>query len=139
MLDVLRIPITKVELRKMPVRSGALARAATMTAVTALFCLALSSDAGAQTVTLEQYRHPKTANDLELNKSYLMGAKDALLALDLSLEEKQFCPPGMPPNVSFEQANTLVLHWVNKTGGATDLSMGRVLLYALKKAYPCSQ
>ena len=105
----------------------------------ALLSMLLSLDAGAQMVTLEQYRHPKAAKDLEFNRAYFIGVKDALIAYNMSADDKQFCLPGAPPTLTFEQANDILMRWAGKTGINSDLSLGLALLYALERAYPCSQ
>ena len=48
-------------------------------------------DANAQTLTVEQFQHPKGERDLSYNKSYLEGIKDGLIAYNMSLEDKLFC------------------------------------------------
>jgi len=102
-----------------------------------LLCTALCVEATAQSVNLGQYQHPRTDKDLDANKAYLMGAVDAVIVINQSLDEKQFCLPTAPPGLSFEQANKLIMHWASTTSGSSDLSLGRILIYALKQAYPC--
>ena len=43
----------------------------------------LSCDANAQTVTVEQYQHPKGETEMNFNKAYLEGLKDGLMAYNL--------------------------------------------------------
>jgi hypothetical protein len=94
--------------------------------------------ANAQTVTTEQYRHPKGEKDLNFNKAYLVGIKDGLLAYNMSSENKLFCIPGPIPVLSFEQSNDILLRWANKKGSDRDgLPLGLALLYGLKEIYPC--
>jgi hypothetical protein len=107
------------------------------TASTLLLGISLSFGAAAQTLTTEQYRHPKTANDLKFNKTYLMGVADGLIAYNTLAERKFFCPPGLLPKISFDQANDLVMRYAHKASGASDLPLGRVLLFGLRQAYPC--
>lgn len=98
----------------------------------------LSSGVNAQTVTLEQYQHPKGEKDLNFNKPYFEGLKDGLLAYNTSLEDRLFCLGGMPPVLTFERASDTVLLWARKRGGnAAGLSLGLALLYSLKDAFPC--
>jgi hypothetical protein len=98
----------------------------------------LSSGANAQTVTIEQYQHPKGEKDLNFNKSYLEGIKDGLIAYNMSLEDKLFCLGGMPPVLTFERASDTVLHWARKRGADTaSLPLGLAMLYSLKEAFPC--
>ena len=97
-----------------------------------------SSGANAQTLTLEQYQHPKGEKDLSFNKPYFEGLKDGLLAYNMSLEDRLFCLGGTPPVLTFERANDTVLLWARKRGGnAAALSLGLALLYSLKEAFPC--
>ena len=106
-------------------------------ASTALLGLSLSFGAAAQTLTTDQYRHPKTAADLKYNKTYLMGVTDGLLAYNTSAEPRLFCPPGLLPKIGFDEANNLVMRYAHKASGAADLPLGRVLLFGLRQAYPC--
>lgn len=103
-----------------------------------LFGLLLSFGANAQTVTTEQYRHPKNEKDMNFNKAYLAGIKDGLVAYNMSSEDKQFCMPGTIPVLTFEQANDAVIRWANKKGADADsLPLGLTLLYGLKETYRC--
>ena len=115
------------------------ARVLRITLAVALFSMLPCFGVSAQMVTLEQYRHPKAAKDLELNRAYLIGVKDALIAYNMSSDDKQFCLPGAPPSLTFEQANDMLVRWANKTSVSSDLSLGLALLYALKRTYPCAQ
>ena len=112
------------------------ARGVTMASV-ALMGISLSSGATAQTLTTEHYRHPRTADDLRFNKTYLMGVADGLIACNISARPRLFCPPGVLPSISFDEANELVMRYARKASGATDLPLGRVLLFGLQQAYPC--
>jgi hypothetical protein len=98
----------------------------------------LCSDANAQTVTVEQYQHPKGEKDLIFNKSYLEGIKDGLITYNISVEDRLFCLGGMPPVLTFERASETLLRWARKRGGdAAGMSLGLALLYSLKEAFPC--
>jgi hypothetical protein len=92
----------------------------------------------AQTITMDQYQHPKSEKDLNFNKAYLEGVKDGLVAYNISLEDKLFCLGGMPPVLTFERANDIVLRWARKKGIDTGgRPLGLSLLYSLKEAFPC--
>lgn len=109
-----------------------------MMASVAIFGGLLSADANAQTITVEQYQHPKGEKDLNFNKPYLEGMKDGLLAYNLSVEDKLFCLGGMPPVLTFERASDTLLQWARKRhGDAAGLPLGMALLYSLKEAFPC--
>lgn len=113
------------------------AHAPMTTIAAALIGLLLCFGAQAQTVTLGQFQHPKSAKDLEVNKTYLLGAMDGLLAYNTSLDDKLFCVPGLIPKITFEQASDLVIRWARKTSGSADISLGHALLFALRDAYAC--
>jgi Rap1a immunity proteins len=106
---------------------------------TALLGLLLCLDAEAQTVTLAQFQHPKTAKDLDFNKTYLLGVADGLIAYNSGLDDKLFCTPGLVPKITFDQANDIVMRWARKTSGSSDMALGLALLYGLRDAYPCRQ
>ena len=113
------------------------ARIPSTAAVAAFVFLSLCPGAQAQSVTLGQFQHPKSAKDLEVNKTYLLGATDGLLAYNASLDDKLFCLPGLIPKITFDQASDTVIRWARKTSGSTDISLGHALLFALRDAYPC--
>ena len=95
--------------------------------------------ANAQTVTIDQFQHPKSERDLNFNKAYFEGVKDGLVAYNMSLEGKLFCLGGMPPVLTFERASDVVMRWARKRGADTGGSqLALSLLYSLKEAFPCS-
>jgi hypothetical protein len=109
-----------------------------MASVTMLSAGWFCADANAQTLTLGQYQHPKGEKDLNFNRPYLEGIKDALIAYNMSVEDKSFCLGGMPPTLSFEQASDTLLLWARKRkGDAAGLPLGLAMLYSLKEAFPC--
>jgi hypothetical protein len=114
-----------------------LARARRMLIAAALVSLAPCLGAEAQTVTLGQFQHPRSAKDLEVNKAYLLGAADALIAYNASAETKLFCLPGLLPKLTFDEASDLVLRWARKASGSEGLPLGRALLFGLRAARPC--
>ena len=74
-------------------------QAAVIIASTAIFLGGwLASGANAQTVTIEQYQHPKSEKDFSFNKPYFEGIKDGLVAYNMSLEGRLFCLGGDPPS-----------------------------------------
>ena len=98
-----------------------------------------SSGANAQTVTIEQYQHPKGEKELNFNKIYFEGLKDGIVAYNTSQEDKLFCLGGTLPILSFDRASDTVLRWARKRGtDATGLPLGLALLYSLKEAFPCT-
>ncbi len=115
------------------------ARVAIIASAATLLGGLLASGASAQTVTMEQYQHPKGEKDLNFNKPYLEGIKDGLVAYNMSREDRLFCLGGNPPVLTFERANDILLHWARKRRGeAAGLPLGLALLYSLKEAYPCA-
>jgi len=111
-------------------------RIGTMVAA-ALFSLSLSLGAQAQGLTVAQYQHPRTPQDLTRNKAYLLGVADGLISYNAVVQSKRFCVPGLMPHLTFEQANDIMLRWARKASGGTDLPVARAMYFALTKAYPC--
>lgn len=113
-------------------------RAVTMVSALTLLAGMPPFGANAQTITIEQYQHPKGEKDLNFNKPYFEGIKDGLLAYNMSSEEKLFCLGGTLPVLTFDRANDIVLRWARKRGAdATGLPLGLALIYSLKEAFPC--
>jgi hypothetical protein len=107
-------------------------------AATALFGVLQCSAASAQTVTVEQFQHPKNEAEISFNKAYLAGIKDALLAYNMSQEARYFCIGGTPPELSFERASDILVRWARKRRGNSDgLPLGLAMLYSLRDAFPC--
>ena len=114
------------------------ARAVMIASATAFLGGSLSAAASAQTVTVEQYQHPKGERDLNSNKPYLEGIKDGLIAYNMSVENRLFCLGDGPSVLTFERANDTLLQWARKRrGDAAGLPLGLALLYSLKEAFPC--
>jgi lipopolysaccharide export LptBFGC system permease protein LptF len=114
------------------------ARAVMIASATAFLGGWLAPDASAQTITVEQYQHPKGEKDLNSNKPYLEGIKDGLIAYNMSVEDRLFCLGEGLPVLTFERANDTLLQWARKRrGDAGGLPLGLGLLYSLKEAFPC--
>ena len=115
------------------------ARAVMIASATVFLARLLATDASAQTVTVDQYQHPKGEKDLNFNKPYLEGIKDGLIAYNMSVEDRQFCLGDGLPVLTFERANDTLLQWARKRrGDAAGLPLGLALLYSLKEAFPCT-
>jgi hypothetical protein len=115
------------------------ARAVMIASATAFLSGLLPTDASAQTITVEQYQHPKGERDLNFNKPYLEGIKDGLIAYNMSVEDRLFCLGDGPSILTFERANDTLLQWARKRrGDAAGLPLGLGLLYSLKEAFPCT-
>jgi hypothetical protein len=103
-----------------------------------LFRIFLCANAYAQTVTVEQYRHPQNEKDLSINKAYFNGIKDGLVAYNMRAEEKLFCSPEAS-TLTFERASELLTRWARKRGsGADGLPLSLSVLQSLQEAFPCS-
>ena len=114
------------------------ARAAIIASAAAFSGGLLATGARAQTITVEQYQHPKGEKDLNFNKPYLEGIKDGLVAYNMSVEARLFCLGDGLPVLTFERANDTLLQWARKRrGDAAGLPLGLALLYSLKEAFPC--
>jgi hypothetical protein len=109
---------------------------------TTAFALALSGsllpcNAYAQTVTMGQYRHPRSEAEMNSNKAYLTAVRDGLIAYNMTADTKLFCTPDNP-YLSFEKLNDIAMRWGRKKNADADkLPLGLVLLYGLKETYPC--
>jgi hypothetical protein len=115
-----------------------IARVAMIVAATTLLIGWFASDAKAQTLTVDQYQHPIGEKDLNFNKPYFEGIKDGLITYNLSTEAKLFCLGGMPPALTFDRANDILLRYARKRGGdARGMSLALALLYSLQDAFPC--
>jgi hypothetical protein len=98
----------------------------------------LCTNAYSQTVTVEQYRHPQNEKDLSINKAYLYGIKDGLVAYNMRAEEKLFCSPEAS-TLTFERASELLIQWARKRGStAAILPLSISVLQSLEEAFPCS-
>ena len=99
----------------------------------------LGTDAGAQTITVERYQHPNGEKDLTVNKTYLEGIKDGLVAYNMSSEAKLFCLGEVPTVLTFEQASDTLFAWLRKRkGNAAGLPLGLALLYSLRMPTPAA-
>lgn len=108
-------------------------------AIVAMMAVSASPSGAAdeKPLTVDQYQHPRTPKDLIFNKIYLIGAKDGLIAYDMSTQHKMFCLPGVIPHLSFGRANDIVMRWTRRAQAAPDLPVARALYYGLVAAYPC--
>jgi hypothetical protein len=98
-----------------------------------------ASDATAQTLTVDQFQHPKGERDLNSNKPYLEGIRDGLIAYNMSLENKLFCLGETPSFLTFERTSDTLLSWARRRrGDAASLPLGLALLYSFKEAFPCN-
>jgi predicted regulator of Ras-like GTPase activity (Roadblock/LC7/MglB family) len=107
-------------------------------AVLALIGALLPFNAHAQTVTMGQFRHPRSEAEMNSYKAYLTAVRDGLIAYNMTADTKLFCTPGNP-YLPFEQLSEIVMRWARKKNiDADKLPLGLVLLYGMKETYPCS-
>jgi len=104
-------------------------------------CLMLASGAAsAQTVRLEQYRHPSEPKFELYNKLYLAGLKDGLIVYTVRQDAKDrlFC---LPPDwmLTTEQAEEIMLRFADKRQVPGNVPIGLPLLAGLREAYPCDK
>lgn len=95
--------------------------------------------ANAQTVTMEEYKHPKSETFRTFNRLYLAGVKDALVIYNVNVPgaEKLFCMPGQLV-LTTEQADDILLRWEKQqTKNTDDLPIGIALLFGLEETFPC--
>jgi len=107
--------------------------------IAALLALA-SSSASAQTVRLDQYRHPSEPKFKDLNQLYLKGVVDGLIAYSVAqnARDRFFCiPPTMA--ITVEQAEDIMLRYAEKKQVPGTVPIGVPLLGGLKDAFPCSK
>jgi hypothetical protein len=107
--------------------------------VPALLLLA-SGAASAQTVRLEQYRNPAEPKFKDLNRLYLAGVRDGLIAYSVRQDPKDrvFC---MPPKqlLTAEQAEDIMLRFAEKRQLPGNTPIGVPLLGGLAEAFPCEK
>ena len=105
--------------------------------IAALLALA-SGAASAQTVRLEQYRHPSEPKFETFNRIYLKGVVDGLIAYAVAQDERDrfFC---MPPTlaITVEQAEQIMLGYAEKKQLPGNVPIGIPMLRGLRDAYPC--
>ena len=100
--------------------------------IAALLALA-SSSASAQTVRLDQYRHPSEPKFKDLNQLYLKGVVDGLIAYSVAQDARDrfFCiPPKM--TITVDQAEDIMLRYAEKRQ-----LPGTVPIGSFKDAFPC--
>jgi Ssp1 endopeptidase immunity protein Rap1a len=107
-------------------------------AIAALFTLA-SGAASAQTVRLEQYRHPPEPKFKNFNQLYLKGVVDGLIAYSAAQDRRNrlFC---IPPKVAItvEQAEDIMLRYAEQKQLPGTVPIAVPLLRGLKDAFPCT-
>ena len=107
--------------------------------IAALLALA-SSAASAQTVRLEQYRHPAEPKFKDFNQLYLKGVVDGLIAYAVAQDarERLFCVPPRTA-ITVEQAEDIMLRYAEKKQLPGTVPIGVPLLGGLKDAFPCTK
>jgi hypothetical protein len=94
--------------------------------------------ASAQTVRLDQYRHPSEPKFKTFNHLYLKGVLDGLIAYAAAQDAKDrfFCVPPMMV-MTVEQAEDIMLRYADKKQLPGTAPIGVPLLGGMKEAFPC--
>lgn len=92
--------------------------------------------ASAQTVRLEQYRHPAEPKFKVLNQLYLKGVLDGFMAYSVAQHARDFCLPAEVA-MTVEQAEEIMLRFAEKRQFPETVPIAVPLLGGLKEAYPC--
>jgi len=104
-----------------------------------VFLTLASSTASAQTVRLDQYRHPSEPKFEVFNRLYLAGVRDGLIAYSLRKDAKDrlFClPPTM--ELTTEQAEQIMLRFAEKRQLPGNIAIALPLLGGLAETFPCA-
>ena len=98
--------------------------------------MAAGGVASAQTVRLDQYRHPSEPKFKVFNQLYLRGVLDGLVAYSVAQHARDFC---LPPDkaMTVEQAEEIMLRFAEKKQLPETVPIAVPLLGGLKEAYPC--
>ena len=108
--------------------------------VIALMLVSLTSSANAALLRFKDYKTSKDRWGKAVNKVYLDGVKQGLLAFDaeLAVEGRQrlFC---LPQNLALtvEQAEDIMLREANKTTDPDKFPISVLLINGLKETFPC--
>ena len=105
-----------------------------------VFLTLASSTASAQTVRLDQYRHPSEPKFEVFNRLYLAGVRDGLIAYSVRQDAKDrlFCIP--PKTVlTTEQAEDIMLRFAEKRQLPGSAPIGVPLLGGLAETFPCDE
>ena len=90
----------------------------------------------AQTVRLDQYRHPSEPKFKVFNQLYLKGVLDGFMAYSVAQHARDSClPPDMAMTV--EQAEEIMLRFAERKQLPETIPIAVPLLGGLKEAYPC--
>ena len=92
--------------------------------------------ASAQTVRLDQYRHPSEPKLKVFNQLYLKGVLDGLMAYSVAQRARDFCLPS-DVAMTVEQAEEIMLRFAEKKQLPGTAPIAVPLLGGLKEAYPC--
>jgi len=92
--------------------------------------------ASAQTVRLDQYRHPSESKFKVFNQLYLKGVLDGFVAYSVAQHARDFC---LPPDkaMTVEQAEEIMLRFAEKKQLSETVPIAVPLLGGLKEVYPC--
>lgn len=108
--------------------------------IIAALLLLPSGFASAQTVRLDQYRHPSESKFKIFNRLYLKGVVDGFIAYSVAQNTKDrfFCiPPKLAMTV--EQAEDIMLRYAEKKQLPGTMPIAVPLLAGLKDSFPCAK
>ncbi|MDR3441227.1 Rap1a/Tai family immunity protein [Telmatospirillum sp.] len=107
--------------------------------IAALLTLA-SGSASAQTVRLDQYRHPSDPKFKEFNQLYLKGVLDGVIAYSVAHDARDrfFCIPAKMA-ITVEQAEDILLRYAETKQLPGTVPIAVPLLGGLKDAFPCTK
>jgi len=94
------------------------------------------STASAQTVRLDQYRHPPEPKFKVFNQLYLKGVLDGFMAYSVAQHARDFCPP-QDRAMTVEQAEEIMLRFAEKKQLPETVPIAVPLLGGLKETFPC--
>jgi Rap1a immunity proteins len=94
--------------------------------------------ANGQSITLENFRHPKNETERKVLQWYLGGVRDGLtLSSALASTDKLFC---IPENLALtvDQAEDIMESWAKKRTNIDDqMLVATALLAGLRETFPC--
>ena len=102
--------------------------------------VAVGAVSAVNALSVNTYRDEKNDEMRTINKSYLAGVRDGIIAVNraIVLEGKKpyFCPPD---ELRFEQAEDILLQEGKKSRSLEHMPVWAVLFEALKETFPCKE
>ena len=114
----------------------------TLKRVVAALIIGLSAVSAVDALSVNSYRNEKNEKMRKIDKSYLAGVRDGIVAVNhaIALEGKKpyFCLPD-DPNLRFEQAEEILLQEGTKSRALEHMAVWAVLFEGLKDTFPCKE